>query len=176
MPNISRTMLRKLNKQQHLLLEELERTKRRLREEIRAREEGTIPQYDDDSDGSHFTALPSSNPVELGLTAAKDEAAKPTISSCKGSAIWSPRRQATNERLLAISGARHNDPARERHTGLVNRLKRSRSEAGIGISRSKDALAAGVEADRMQEQQKGNNQPATAATRIDMLPVMASTG
>lgn len=173
-------MLRKLNKQQRLLLEELERTKRRLREEIRAREEGTTPQHDDDSDQNNSAAPPFSNPPKFELAAAKDEAAQSKLSGCKGSATWSPTGRAKNERLLTISAVGHNGPARERRRGAedgaVNGLKRSRSEAGIGISSDNDAVAAGGEVGGKQGQRKGNNEPPTAATRIDMLPVMASTG
>lgn len=140
-------MLRKLSKQQHLLLGELERTKRRLHEEIWSREE------------NNTAAVLSAKPDPLAWRY------HPTFGYAKSS------KENTNSPARPVSSNKQS-PVRNtaRHyadTGGASCLKRSRSEAEMS---SVDSEAEGAEIARLAVARP----PAT--TMIGMLGVMSSTG
>lgn len=142
---VSRAMLSKLSKQQHLLLRELERTKRRLREEIHAREERRlIPPTD--SDTIAWTSQWIGN-----VETARDTLSSPAV--CVGTKRFPIKN--------VVGGGRGPGNAS---------LKRSRSEAGIGYVEND---AEGIETARGPKPEVARPYP---TTRIDMLPIMASTG
>lgn len=144
--DVSSAMLSKLNKQQRLLLRELERTKRRLREEISARTERTTVASPTDS-----------NPAAWSNKAHGDEwTSKDTLHAAA---------RLTNKKRSQITSA---GGGRQDAGGAC--LKRSRSEAGMS---SIERDAEGVERALTAKLYVARPSP---ATRIDMLPVMASTG
>lgn len=153
----SRTMLNKLSKQQHLLLQELERTKRRLRAEISARERRT----DSPKDAPPTTTSPGhfaswSNQHSDGAGAG----GRPSSFT-----LLSPSSQRRNKRASqATDGGRGpNAPGA--------RFKRSRNE---GCRSPVESDTAGAERPRVIQTEESCRPSPT--TRIGMLPVMSSTG
>lgn len=140
-------MLSKLSKQQHLLLRELERTKRQLREEIWKRE------------GRTADALPAD----------RDQAERPirprgvSRESKSNKALLSPTKGVIHQSTTMIKGIGQ---------GAVEGacLKRSRSEAGMSCVENDTE---GVDKAKAVKPEGGRPTP---CTRIDMLPVMSSTG
>lgn len=157
-PEYSRTMLNKLSKQQHLLLQELERTKRRLREEIWAREGRT---------GASDAARPTTPPDQLASWPHRQTHGG-TCASLPGTALNSPSSYRSKKRSQATDGGR------EPHASGSARLKRSRSEAGINPVDIDDTEGVHVERARATKPEESNRP--SPSTRIDMLPVMSSTG
>lgn len=152
-PDSSRTMLNKLSKQQHLLLQELERTKRRLREEIWAREGRTA---------TSDVARPTS-PTEPSASWAHQQMHGSACARLPTTAFNSPSSYRTKKRSSQVT-----DGGRGPHISGGARLKRPRSEAGICPTEND---VEGVHAMKPEE----SNRP-SPSTRIDMLPVMSSTG
>ena len=140
-------MLNKLSKQQHLLLRELERTKRRLREEIWKRE-GRIA---DAPPADHYQAARS-----IRSRGASRE-------SKSNKALLSPTRYESHQSPTIIKGA-------GRGSAKGTCLKRSRSEAGMSCVEND---AEGVDKAKVVKPEGGRHTP---CTMIDMLPVMSSTG
>ncbi|CAN0490444.1 unnamed protein product, partial [Ectocarpus sp. 12 AP-2014] len=115
MEDYSRTMLSKLSKQQHLVLRELERTKRRLREEVWAREEKT----------TKHTAQPT-DPGDPYTSWSSCQARGSNVTRPSNIAPASPSKCSSNGRSAQMTGARAGPNARD-----GARLKRSRTEAGM---------------------------------------------
>lgn len=136
----------KLSKQQHFLLRELERTKRRLQEEIWAREARTAiaPPINPES------AIWLNKPFDNG------EVLENVLPSTAGN-VPDTHLPTTN-----VPGGR---------PGIRGTcLKRSRSEAGMSsVEGDLDGIY------REKAMQPGMLRP-SPTTRIDMLPVMSSTG
>lgn len=152
----SRTMLNKLSKQQHLLLQELERTKRRLREEIWAREGRT---------GIPGAARPTSpDPLDSWPRQQAHGSAGARLPS---TALDSPSNYRSKKRSQAADGGRG------QHTSGGASLKRSRSEAGI---RPTEIDVEGEHVERARATRPEESHRLSPSTRIDMLPVMSSTG
>lgn len=162
-PEYPTMMLNKLSKQQQLLLQELERTKRRLREEIWARE-GRTAIY------TNNNALPTDPADPLALWSNHHaRGADFGRSVHNANALVSPSSYQSNKRSSQVPDGRKGPNA----PGGA-RLKRSRIEAGI-VSPVENPTKEGTE--RFQAAMKSEEKSrAPPSTRIDMLPVMSSTG
>lgn len=152
-----RTMLNKLSKQQHLLLQELERTKRRLRAEISARERRT--------DGPSNDA-PTTSPGHAGSWVNQRSDGADVGGRPSSSIFRSPSSQRSNKRASqpADGGRGPNAPGA--------RFKRSRNNEACKSPTDSDA--AGAEKQRAPKAEDSCRP--SPATRIGMLPVMSSTG
>lgn len=152
-PNVSRALLCKFSKQQHLLLCELERTRRRLREEQWMKEERSLktaldPPTRPNSARWHHHAGGDS----------REEYSDHSVPLCK--------RLAKNKRGPATEVARD-------RSGLEGAcFKRSRSEDGANVMVTKEEMR-GCGPLMTTVAAMGRPSP---ATKIDMLPVMSSTG
>lgn len=148
-------MLNKLSKQQQLLLQELERTKRRLREEIWAREGRTA---------TTDNAPPTDAPDPLTLWS--NHHTRDANYGRSANALISPSSYQSNKRSSQVT-----DGGRGPNASGGARLKRSRIEAGMSPVESR---AEGIE--RLRALKLEEKSQAPPSTRIDMLPVMSSTG
>lgn len=152
-------MLNKLSKQQHLLLQELERTKRRLREEIWAREGRA---------GTSDAARPT-NPPDPWESWPHQQSHGSACDNLPNTALNSPSSHRSKKRSSQVT-----DGGRGLHSsGGGARLKRSRSEAGIGPT---DSDVEGVRVERARATKPEESSRPFPSTRIDMLPIMCSTG
>ncbi|CAN0234981.1 unnamed protein product, partial [Scytosiphon promiscuus] len=159
----SRTMLTKFTKQQRLLLQELERTKRRLREEILAREERTA---------NNVTVQPvdHGDPFSSwGNDQGRDPATRPSKN-----ALYSPSRFRNGKQSPPLTDAM-------RDSGIKRgaRLKRSRSEAGMGNAVEGDR--GGAERTRAMNPEENKRSSLECPSKspsmgIDLLPIMCTTG
>lgn len=160
-PHNSRTMLTKLTKQQHLLLQELGRTKRRLREEIWAREERTATDN-------------TAQPIDSGdpLASWRNQGRDATIMPSK-KALGSPSRCRNDKQSSRMA-----DTRRDPNTRGGARLKRSRSEAGMCPVEGDVGGAGRARAMHPEDNNRPSmgSSPMTLSTRIDLLPVMCTTG
>lgn len=163
-PQHSRTMLTKLTKQQHLLLQELERTKRRLREEVWAREEKTA---------ADKTASPVDPADSLAvLWASRRARGCDSVAAASKKGMLSP--SSRNHKQLSRTTDGRRDPVPKEGPSL----KRSWREAGMGPAEDE------AEGERTTGAMDpaGNSRASTVSpstsplTRIDLLPVMSTTG
>lgn len=164
-PGYPTMMLNKLSKQQQLLLQELERTKRRLREEIWAREGRTAA-------NTNNNALPTdpADPLALWSNYHARSADFGSKSANNANALVPPSSYQSNKRSSQVPDGRKGP-----HAPGGARLKRSRIEAGIVSPVENPDKKEGIE--RLQAAMKSEEKSrAPPSTRIDMLPVMSSTG
>lgn len=161
-PQHSRTMLTKLTKQQHLLLQELERTKRRLREEIWAREERAATNK-------------SAQPIDPGdpLALWRNNQGRDDVTRPSKDTLFSPSRSQKDKQPSRMAETR-----RDQNTKKGVRLKRSRSEAGMGPVEGDVEGAARARGVDLEENSRPSMGCASKnlSTRIDLLPVMCTTG
>lgn len=157
-PEYSRTMLSKLSKQQQLLLQELERTKRRLREEIWAREQRTA---------TTSNALPADSADPLALWSNR-HTHDPDHGRYANNALGSPSSYQSNKRSSHLTNG-----GKGQNAAGGARLKRSRVEAGMSLVENPTTTQGIERLGSMKPEEKSRAPP---STRIDMLPVMSSTG
>lgn len=149
-------MLYKLSKQQHLLLQELERTKRRLREEIWARE---------GRPGASDVARPTNPPDLLSSWPHKQTRGSARIPTTM---LNSPSTYRSKKRSSQVT-----DGGRGPQNSGGTRLKRSRNEGCISPT---DSGVEGVSVERARATKPEESNRPSPSARIDMLPVMSSTG
>lgn len=149
-----KAILSKLHKHQHVLAKEVERTKRQLRAEVKARRGHTTPQDE------HPKALSPRSSTSLSVAGYRNE---PNPCSTPGARV---------KAFSTESGTGKTPHDHQLGRGAVESLKRSSVEAGIGPG-NPDSTPHAIRARAMRKLDP-DLQPAT--TRIDMLPILSSTG
>lgn len=148
-----KVILSKLRKHQHVLAKELEWTKRQLRAEVKARRGHTTAQDE------HPRVIWPRSPTSLSVAGCRNG---PNPCSTDGA-----RDEAVSTESETGKTPHDQQPGRR----AMESLKRSRGEAGIGPG-NPDSTQHGVRT--RARNFDPDLQPAT--TRIDMLPILSSTG